>query len=80
MTSSPRYTKHIFYGKDFEKFINLFYRAIKIDPQFKKYKQFEDQGLFSLSIRNLILQYLHNTGMPILQAEEKAQKENGNKM
>ncbi len=77
---NPRYTKHIFYGKDFEKFMDLFYRAIKIDPQFKKFKHFEDQGLFSLTIRRLILEYLHDTGMPLLQAEEKARKENGNKM
>ena len=80
MISTPRYTKHIFYGKDFEKFMNLFYRAIKIDPQFKKHKQFEDQGLFSLAIRTLIREYMRTTGMAILEAEEKTKKENGNKM
>ena len=80
MTSSPRYTKHIFYGKDFENSMGVFCRTIRKDPQFKKHKHFEDQGLFSLAIRIFIREYMRTTGMAILQAEEKAQKENGNKM
>ena len=80
MKATPRYTKHLFYGQDFERFINLFYRAINIDPQFKKHQHFAEQGLFSLAIRRLIIDYLHKTGMPLLLAEEKAQKEKENKL
>lgn len=75
MTASPRYTKHIFYGKDFENMMGVFCRTIKKDPQFRKHKNFEDQGLFSLAIRALIRQYMQSTGMAILEAEEKDKKE-----
>ncbi len=78
--STPRYTKHIFYGKDFEISMGVFCRTIKKDPQFQKVRQFEDQGLFSLAIRTLIRQYMRTTGNVILKEEEKAKKENGNKM
>lgn len=78
MISTPRYTKHIFYGKDFEKLMNIFCILIKKDPQFQKERQFEDQGLFSLAMRTLIKQYVGTTGRAIVAAEEKAK--NGNKM
>ena len=68
---NPRYTKHIFYGKDFETRMGVFCRTIRKDPQFQKERQFEDQGLFSLAIRTLIRQYMRTTGQAILEAEEK---------
>jgi hypothetical protein len=72
MAISPRYTKHVFYGKDFAEIMGVFCRTIKKDPQFQEARKYEDQGLFSLAIRKLIRGYMKTTGIAILRAEEEA--------
>lgn len=74
MAINPRFTKHIFYGKDFEKMMGIFCRTIRKDPRFQKMQQYSDQGLFSLAIRTLIRDYMHSTGIEILKAEEEVNK------
>ncbi|HRZ85287.1 MAG TPA: hypothetical protein P5277_00745 [Candidatus Paceibacterota bacterium] len=58
MTNNPRYSKQVYYGKDFEKEMELFNKSIKKDSRFTDKVKHEDQGRFSLAIRLLIHNYL----------------------
>ena len=77
MGSSPRYSTHLYYGKDFVKLFKIFNLMIIKDPTFKKMKAFDEMRIFSLAVRTLIKDYVRQNfdRLVKLEREEKEKKE-----
>ncbi len=77
MGSNPRYSTHLYYGKDFVKLFKIFNIMILKDPIFKEMKSFDEMRIFSLAVRTLIKDYVRDNYERLvkLEREEKENKE-----
>lgn len=71
MTATPRYTQHFFFGKEFEETMRTFRKLIKWDSRFQKMKKFDEQGVFSIAMRELIKDYIKNNGARVMEEEKQ---------